>query len=493
MKNTPVRIAVGRLWQETNTFSEARTSLKAFQRSTFLRGPELLASLQKQEDELAGFADVLLPAGIEIVPLAAISTWCGGPVEEEAVQEITTAFLDGANTPVDAVLLSLHGAMAGVETLDISGHLVSAIRRKVGSKIPFLATFDHHGNLTRKIIESIDALTAYHHCPHTDMRETGRRGARLLLEILAGQFRPRLTFRKLPLVTPCEGFLTGQSPMKDWHDLARAAEASGRARDVSLFAVQPWLDVPELGWSVAVLADEHETDAGALADELAGHAWKHRKDFFFAKYEPAEAVRLAAAHHQGPVVIADGADATNGGSPGDSTCLLREMLVQKITCLALLTIVDPEAVVTCQQVEIGNQITLSLGAKWSRKYHQPVEVSARVEGFSEGQFELHGHIAQKVNMGRCVVLAVGGIRILVSEFAGPGHDPEVYRHIGLEPCDAQIVVVKATVGHMDAYRDIMKLNLPTECPGPSPSRLERLDYRHITRPIYPLDPDTTFL
>ena len=43
------------------------------------------------------------------------------------------------------------------------------------------------------------------------------------------------------------------------------------------------------------------------------------------------------------------------------------------------------------------------------------------------------------------------------------------------------------VGHMDAYRDIMKLNLPTECPGPSPSRLERLDYRHIPRPIHPLD------
>jgi microcystin degradation protein MlrC len=45
---------------------------------------------------------------------------------------------------------------------------------------------------------------------------------------------------------------------------------------------------------------------------------------------------------------------------------------------------------------------------------------------------------------------------------------------------------------MDAYRDIMKLNLPTECPGPSPSRLERLDYRHIPRPIHPLDPEARF-
>jgi len=83
-------------------------------------------------------------------------------------------------------------------------------------------------------------------------------------------------------------------------------------------------------------------------------------------------------------------------------------------------------------------------------------------------------------------------QILISEFAGPGHNPAVFRHIGLVPENAQIVVVKSTVGHMEAYREIMKLNLSTECPGPSPSRLERLDYRHIPHPIFPFDADTTY-
>jgi microcystin degradation protein MlrC len=490
--NKSLRIAVGRLWQETNTFSEARTSLEAFQRSTFLTGEDLIASLQLQEDELAGFADILVPAGIEIVPLAAISAWCGGPAEEEAVDAITRVFVESATTEVDGVLLSLHGALAGVRTFDVSGHVTAAIRDTIGTQIPFVATFDHHGNITQKIIDSIDALTAYHHCPHTDMRETGRRGARLLLEILEGKLRPRIVFRKLPLVTPCEGFLTAQSPMRNWHDLARTAESARRVRDASLFAVQPWLDVPELGWSVVVVADSESFEAEDVADELASHAWSHREDFFFSKYEPGEAVQMAAAHPEGPVVIADGADATNGGSPGDSTCLLGEMLKQNITCSAFLTIVDKEAVAAAIQAGIGGEFTVSLGAKWSSKYHQPVEVSARVERFSDGHFELKGHIAQRVNMGRCAVLQSSSIRILVSEFAGPGHDPEVYRHIGLEPLEAQIVVVKATVGHMDAYRDIMKLNLPTECPGPSPSRLERLDYSNVPRPIYPLDPDTSY-
>jgi len=485
----PLRIALGRLWQETNTFSEARTTLADFERSTFLRGPALLQAVQAEEDELAGFADVLLPAGVELVPLVAASTWCGGPTEEAAVDWITDAFVNAVAVAgrLDGILLSLHGGLAGVETLDVSGHVAAAVRARAGAAVPIAATFDHHGNLTRQLVTAITALTAYHHCPHTDMRETGRRGGRLLMEIIAGRLRPRLVFRKLPLVTPCEGFLTAEAPMKNWHELARQAERQGRARDVSLFAVQPWLDVPELGWAVAVVADAADDGAEGLADELANHAWEHRREFYFPKHEPADAVRTAAAHPRGPVVIADGADATNGGSPGDSTCLLREFLAQGITCPALLTMVDPEAVAVAYAAGLGAEIEVALGAKKSRRYHQPVTLRARVERFSDGRFQLQGHIAQKVAMGRCAVLAVGSIRIVVSEFAGPGHDPEVYRHIGLEPREAQIVVVKATVGHMAAYREIMALNLPTECLGPSPSYLERLDYRHIPRPMFPFD------
>ena len=133
------------------------------------------------------------------------------------------------------------------------------------------------------------------------------------------------------------------------------------------------------------------------------------------------------------------------------------------------------------------KVQYTLTAVGSVEAFETVQITARVARFSDGRFNLRGHIAMKVNMGRCVVLEIGSIKVVVSEFAGPGHDPEVFRHIGLDPKEAQIVVVKATVGHMDAYRDIMKENLPTECPGPSPSYLERLDYRHIPKPMYPFD------
>jgi microcystin degradation protein MlrC len=377
--------------------------------------------------------------------------------------------------------------MAGVETPDVEGHLLAAMRACVGPGLPIVVTLDHHANVTRAMVESADAITAYRPCPHGDMRETGRRGARMLLAMLRGQLRPTTAFRKIPLVTPCEHFLTAKPPMKTWFDMARELTTQADVAEALPFAVQPWMDVPEFGWSAVVVTNNNPSLADRLCAQLANWAWNHRAEFYSTKFEPTEAVCRAAAAPQGPIVIADGADATNGGSPGDSTCLLREFLRQKITCTALLTMVDPDAVELAQQAGIGKSITVALGAKRSRKYHQPIEVTARVARFSDGRFNLRGHIAMKVNMGRCVVLEIGSIKVVVSEFAGPGHDPEVFRHIGLEPRDAQIVVVKATVGHIDAYRDIMKENLPTECPGPSPSCLERLDYRRISRPMYPFD------
>ncbi|MBI4028538.1 MAG: M81 family metallopeptidase [Verrucomicrobia bacterium] len=493
-----MNIAIGRVWQETNTFAETRTSLREFRQYTWQIGDEILPELRAQDNELAGFADVLDGENVSYAPLINATAWCGGPLLPEVVATFTDAIigqLRRAGKP-DAILFSLHGAMAGVGTPDVEGHLLTAMRACVGPELPIVVTLDHHANVTRAMVDSADAITAYRQCPHVDMRETGRNGARLLLAMLRGKIRPTMAFRKIPLVTPCEHFRTAEPPMKTWFDMAREMESLPDVASVSPFAVQPWMDVPEFGWSALAVTNNNQPLAEKLCAKLANWAWKHRAEFYEKKFEPSDAVRRAASAPKGPVVIADGADATNGGSPGDSTCLLREFLRQKITCTALLTMVDPEAVELAQQAGVGKTITVGLGAKRSRKYHQPVEVTARVARFSDGRFNLRGHIAMKVNMGRCVLLEIGlpaataqagSIKVVVSEFAGPGHDPEVFRHIGLEPKDAQIVVVKATVGHTDAYRDIMKENLPTECPGPSPSYLERLDYRHIPKPMYPFD------
>ena len=488
------RIAVGRLWQETNTFSQARTTLQDFRRFRYHAGAKVLDETGSADDELSGFRDVLQPAGVTIVPLVAANCWCGGPVEKAFVADVLTRITSQLRQapPLDGVVFSLHGALVGEGTPDVEGEVVKVIRHEIGPNVPLIITLAHHANVTRATIDACDTLTAYRHCPHLDMRETGRRGARLLLRLIRGEYRPTMVFQKLPLATPCEQFVTDSGPMHEWFSMARNMEEEEAVIDVSTFPVQPWIDVPEFGWSVVVTTDANEELARRLCHELTTHAWANRNKFYIEKYDPAGAVSHAAAAEKGPVVIADGADATNGGSPGDSTCLLREMLAQQISSPAFLTMVDSQAVQHAREAGAGAEIDVCLGAKQSSRYHQPVRVRAYIERFSDGKFTVTGHSAQHVNMGQCALLRVGVIYIVVSEHSGPGHDPGVYRQIGLEPRDAQIVVVKCTVGHMNVFADIMTESLACECPGPSPSYLDRLDYQSIPRPIYPLDPEMSW-
>jgi len=480
-------VVVGWVWQETNTFGARPTTITDFRRYTFVSGDRTLENVRNGDDELGGFCDVLDEAKIKYVPLLSANSWPGGPAAEDLVSELMNGMLKQLRFAerVDGVLLSLHGAMAGKCTYDVEGALISAVRKEVGPNVPIVLTLDHHANVTETMVCGYSALTAYRHCPHTDMRETGRRGARLLLDLLDGQAHPCKSFIKLPIVTPCEQFLTCEGPMRTWFEFADRLKADPAVLDVSLFPVQPWLDVPEFGWSVVVTTNEEAQLAGTICHQLACHAWNYRIEFYTEKLSPPEAVRKASEASGGTVVIADGADATNGGSPGDSNCLLREMLAQQIDCLAYLTLVDPPAVETAYLAGVGKSIEFKLGGHWSKTFHPPISVRASVERLCDGHFPFDGHGSSVVDMGQCAVIRIGSIQVLLSEFAGPGHDPKIFQRVGLDPRDAQIIVVKCTVGHLSAYANIMTESLACECPGPSPSELTQLNYRHVPRPLYP--------
>ena len=81
------------------------------------------------------------------------------------------------------------------------------------------------------------------------------------------------------MITHQEQYLTAYGPMKEWFDRARRWRADGRALAVSLFPMQPWLDVEQAGWSVAVVADGDQDAAESLADEFADLAWSMRHRF----------------------------------------------------------------------------------------------------------------------------------------------------------------------------------------------------------------------
>src|SRR5690606_14432748 len=169
-----------------------------------------------------------------------------------------------------------------------------------------------------------------------DLYDTGRIGAGMMLRVAAREVRPVMAWRKVPLVTHQEQFLTSKGPMKRWFDAARAKEADPRVLQVSNYPMQPWLDVAEGGWSTVVVTDGDPALAELLADEMAELAWSMRDDFQLREAIGVdEAVRMADAEPEGVVALSDTGDTVFGGAAGDSNVILESILRLGITSRAL--------------------------------------------------------------------------------------------------------------------------------------------------------------
>jgi len=182
-----MRIAIGQLWQETNTLNPLATTRADFEAFGVLRGAELVAQMA-ETNELGGFIQSLRqwPERPEIVGLVRLPAWPSGRATAETFEWLRDELINSlrAALPVDGVLLALHGAMAAAEHPDVEGDVLQAVRKVVGPKIPIVATLDLHANVTRRMIEHSDVLVLFHTAPHVDVFETGQRGAAVLQRLL---------------------------------------------------------------------------------------------------------------------------------------------------------------------------------------------------------------------------------------------------------------------------------------------------------------------
>ena len=128
------------------------------------------------------------------------------------------------------------------------------------------------------MVDGCDALVGYRTQPH-DPFDTAVASTNLLLRIVAGEVRPAMAWRKIPLLSHQEQYLTSGGPMKTWFDRARALEREPGILSVSTFPMQPWLDVDEAGWAAVVVTDGDPERAERAAEELADLAWSLRAEF----------------------------------------------------------------------------------------------------------------------------------------------------------------------------------------------------------------------
>ena len=490
-----MRIAIALYGQETSSFSPVPTTLETFQLYGLYEGDEILQKC-REVGPIGGFLAAAQETVLDWTPLPIIRGWAGahGLITAETLTFFEDKIVAGlkAVQPIDAMFFALHGAGAAENAPDSEGHLLTAVRQIIGDEVPVVIALDHHANVTQRMIDTVDGLVAHRTQPH-DPFETGFLAGQMLFAILQGDVKPTIAWQKIPLITHQEQFLTSHGPMKTWFDLARKMEAQPGVVSASTFPMQPWLDVPEGGWSAVVVTDNDRPLAQRLAAELADKAWELRDAFCqLDSISPEAAIQRAVAAEKGLVVLTDTGDSVFGGATGDSTCLLEEMLRQQITVTALVPMVDPEVVEAAIEAGVGQMITVLIGGKLDPTFSQPVEITAKVAGIGGGRFEVPVIVLESFDVGRAILLEVGSIRIVVSEKRGiGGNHPIVYEHFGLKLAEAKMVVLK-TASNWQYYRPFISEVIRVDTPGATMSHLEQFDWVHLPRPIYPLDELSTW-
>ncbi|TMV48930.1 M81 family metallopeptidase [Paenibacillus mesophilus] len=490
-----MNIVIGGMIQESNTFSEASSALRDFQHYYFLTGDELLQP-QSVENELAGFVRAAAEEapGVTLLPTVFTQAVSSGKVPRRTLDELKHILLERLERipSCDGVLFSLHGAWVAEDEDDADGEIVEAIRSRVGPDVPIVITLDSHANVTRKIVDGVNGIVGYRTFPHVDYVETGYRAAKLLFRIVRGETKPHIRMRKIPMIVPAERHETYRGPMAELWSEASAGERDGRSALTSLFLVQPWLDIAEMGCSVVVM-DEDAGCAEREADRLAALMWDKRSLFDIKLYQVEEIVRqLATESVRGePAVLSDSADSPGAGSAGDSSFVLRELLRlgadRRLNCL--LSMVDRDAAHAAVEAGEGADVKLRVGHSLSRSVGQPIEIEGTVVKIGSGKFRFGGGAASNLeaNMGRCAVVSIGTISLLLMENPTFTGDPAMYRSVGLEPLEADLVLVKSANQFRAEYELLTRQIYILDTPGASTANLRSLPFRHIPRPMYPFE------
>ena len=486
-----MRIALIHIGQETNDFNPVPTTLRDYEAFGIVEGEAIIDTF-RGVGEIGGFLDVIETSGHAITMVPIVRGWAvaGGRITQDAYRFFEQKIRLGlqAAGPIDALTLQLHGACAADGIDDVEGAQLQTCRDVLGPHVPIVLGLDHHGNVTKKMVALSTAIVGHRTQPH-DPYDTGRIGAEVMLRILYGGARPVMAWRKLPLLSHQEQFLTAQGPMKTWFDRARAMEADPRVLQASNYPMQPWLDVAEGGWSTVVVTDNDPPLAESLADELADLAWSLRAEFQKKDAVPIDdAVRMADQAASGLVVLSDTGDTVFGGSSGDSNLILESILRLGIHSPVLMPLIEPETVATLVAAGEGAKVTLAVGGHSAPKFFKPLMVTGTVGRIHRGMVPLRNYYQAEIDMGCTVVFQVGPVTMLVSEYRGvAGNLPDVYEFMGIDPRQYKMAVLK-TASNFQYFAALSSQVIRVDTTGPGQSDVLSLPWERLPRPVYPLDP-----
>ncbi len=488
-----MRVATGGLSHESSTFTPVPTTIESYRERFLVEGDDILNTFAGTNTPIGGFIAGAQAHDFELIPTLFGEPQPSAPTPRPLYDELLGRILDGISKamPLDGVLLELHGSMA-VGDLDATdglgdaeGHLLAAVRETVGPDVPVLAQLDIHSNISQQMVEQADVLIGRETFPEIDMAARGRECADVLVRIVRDGLRPTMALHQIPMIWG-QNQVTAHLPMRDAIAELHGIEALPGVVCGSIATCFYLADVPDMGASVYVVTDDDQALAQEYADRLGSWIYARREDWQLELSSTRSALEEAQAVGRYPVIVADVRDNTGGGSPGDSTGVLRTFIDMQLEDACVLYIVDPEAVARCQQAGVGARLSLEVGAKSSPLQGTPVPMEVEVAAESDGAFQYEGpmYAGLSGNMGPSAHVVQDGIHVLLVSRREQPFDTAFSRSLGLDPRQMRYICVKSAAHFRAGFESWAgAIHVVSE---PSLHNLDDLSFRRLGRELYPL-------
>lgn len=487
------KVAIAGLYHETNTFSVKPTTIQDFKDYQFALGNDILERYRGTNTEMGGMITAAAQTDLELAPLLFAAAVPSGTITRDCYDHLCADIEDLLRQaePIDGLLLVLHGAAVADGAEDADGYLLSRMRQMLGDERPIVATTDYHANISRLMFGTADVIVGYDSFPHVDMSERGEEAVRLLCSLMQGE-RMVGAFHSIPLATVPQRQASADQPMARIMERLHALEVNDGIHSGTLAMGFPYADTADIGSAVLFYGSERK-QAQQAADEVAVLLWSHRTDFA-PNLTPVEALsEYVGETTGGPTVLVDPADNVGGGSAGDGTAVLGELLRQNIPG-AVVVLNDPAAAAQAGLAGTGGAFAGYVGAKVDKAHGDPVFIEGTVRFCGEASFTHSGSYMTGfvTSMGYCAVVATCGSHVVLTSLRTMPFDIEQLRAVGLEPTEQRIIVVKSATAWRAAYGPIAGETVFLDTPGICPSNLSRLPYRKRRRPLFPLEADASF-
>lgn len=479
-----MRAFVAAFYCETNTFSPLPCGWQSFREQMLYRPGEHPDMLHEVTAPLWALRRRAQSHGWTVVEGTCAYAKPSAPIQRGVYESIRDEILEQlkAAMPLDMVVLSFHGAMMADGYIDCEGDLVSRARVIVGEKVAIGMLFDPHCHLTNAKLDNCDILILLKEAPHTDFAARSEELLDLLSARVAGTIRPHKSVFGCRMV---DLFITTMEPMRSYVDDIARLEGHDGVLSISVAHGMDLGDFPDMGTKVLVITDNAASLGDRLAEELGMKLFALRGKCMPHFLSEEEALETAISAKSGPLVLANSSDNPGAGAAGDSTFLLAQLMARGERDICIGPIWDPVAVRLAFEAGVGARLPMRIAGKMGPKSGDPIDVLAEIVAVEENAYQTWADT--RLSIGRAAAIRFDGVEAVINDARTQAFGFDLFTNLSVQPTAHKIIIVKSTMAFLTSFRPHVRDVFFVRARGSGNLDLTGHSYKHLRRPMWPLD------